>query len=222
MPESKAKHQPSFAELMLDQMGVDRTGLRHGEAKDLMLHVIESESEPPLGDPALQTPTLEPTAAEPDIPQPAPGQPMFIADPQKVADFKRTLRARRSPRCRHRKVNGIRCGSPARGGGSYCYFHYHIYTGDTQHLPVIEDGNSIAFVMGMILRDLANGRLEVRRANSMLYALQSTAALLKYLDFEPDPALLQQDEDEDDEDESPDPPLPSALTAFAQGVNRKA
>jgi len=53
--------------------------------------------------------------------------------------------------------------------------------------------------MGMILRDLANGSMEVRRANSMLYALQNTVALLKYLDFEPDASLLEQDEDDDDD-----------------------
>lgn len=215
MPESKLKNHPSLAELLLDRMGVDRTGVRRSEAKDLMLHVLDTECEPPSAD----DPMPEPLAAEPDIPEPGPGEPIFVADPQKVADFKRTLRARRSPRCRHRKVNGVRCGSPALGGGSYCYFHYHIYTGDTQHLPVIEDGNSIAFVMGMILRDLANGSMEVRRANSMLYALQNTVALLKYLDFEPDPALLEQDDD--DEDEPPDSTPPGGLTAFAQGVNRK-
>jgi hypothetical protein len=220
MPESSTKNHPSLAELLLDRMGVDRTGVRQSEARELMLHVLDSESEPLPNDTASQPPTADPTAAEPDVPEPGPGEPMFIADPQKVADFKRTLRARRSPRCRHRKVNGIRCGSPALGGGSYCYFHHSIYTGDTQHLPIVEDGNSIAFIIGMIVRELASGRLEVRRANSMLYALQSTAALLKYLDFEPDPALLEQDDD--DEDEPPDSPPPSGLTAFAEGANRKA
>jgi len=214
MPESKPKHHSGVAELILDTMGVDHTGLRRDEALKLMRHVLDSESEPPSVDAA----SPEPLAAEPDIPEPGPGEPMFVADPQKVADFKRTLRARRSPRCRHRKVNGVRCGSPAMGASSYCYFHYHIYTGDTQHLPVIEDGNSIAFVMGMILRDLANGSMEVRRANSMLYALQNTVALLKYLDFEPDPALLE--EEDDDEDEPPDPPpfgSPSPPSADRKG-----
>ena len=205
MPESRAKRQPSLAELLLDRMGVDRSGVRESEATNLLLHVIDSACEPPPAD----DPTPQPPAAEPYIPEPGPDEPIFVADPQKVADFKRTLRARRSPRCRHRKVNGVRCGSPARSGSSYCYFHYHIYTGDTQHLPVVEDGNSLAFVMGMILRELANGSMEVRRANSMLYALQNTVSLLKYLDFEPDPSLLEQEEDEDDEDQ------PSGSTRLA-------
>lgn len=200
MPESKSKHQPGVAELILKQFGVDCTGLTESEARELMLHVIQSEPQlPSPGEPAAQPLGPEPLAVEPDAPEPAPGEPIGIADPQKVADFKRTLRARRSPRCRHHKVNGVRCGSPAMADSSYCYFHYHIYTGDTQHLPVIEDGNSIAFVMGMILRDLANGSMEVRRANSLLYALQNTVALLKYLDFEPDSSLLQQDDDDEDE-----------------------
>ena len=117
---------------------------------------------------------------------------------------------------RHRKVNGVRCGSPAMSGGPYCYFHFHIYTGDTQHLPVIEDGNSIAFVMGTIVRELASGRLEVPRANSMLYAMQNTAALLKYLDFEPDPQLL-----EDQEDEEPANPMASTTGArFGESEKR--
>lgn len=218
MPESKAKHQPGVAELILKQMGVDCTGLTESEARELMLHVIQSEPQlPSPGEPAVQPLGRDPLAVEPDAPELGPGEPMGIADPQKVADFKRTLRARRSPRCRHRKVNGVRCGSPAMEASSYCYFHYHIYTGDTQHLPVIEDGNSIAFVMGMILRDLASGSMEVRRANSMLYALQNTVSLLKYLDFEPDPTLLDQ-EDDDDEDEPPNPS--DSPTAFAERPER--
>ena len=221
MPES-AKNHPSLAEILLDTMGVDRTGVRRNEARDLLMHVIESESEPPPGDSTLQPsdahPAPQPFPAESAFPEPepGPGEPMFIADPQKVADFKRTLRARRSPRCRHRKVNGVRCGSPAMSGG-YCYFHFHIYTGDTQHLPVIEDGNSIAFVMGTIVRELASGRLEVPRANSMLYAMQNTAALLKYLDFEPDPQLLEDDDEEEPSDSTP----PHGAVAFEGRVEHE-
>ena len=226
MPESNAKNHPSLAEYLLDRMGVDRTGVRQSEANDLLIHVIDSEAEPPPGDSTLQPsdadPAPQPLPAQPAAPEldpepePGPGEPIFVADPQKVAAFKRTLRARRSPRCRHRKVNGVRCGSPAMSGGPYCYFHFHIYTGDTQHLPVIEDGNSIAFVMGTIVRELASGRLEVPRANSMLYAMQNTAALLKYLDFEPDPQLL-----EDQEDEEPANPMASTTGArFGESEKR--
>lgn len=210
MSESTAKKHPSLAEFLLDRMGADHSGLRPSEANDLVLQIFDSMAEPPTDDSASQPPAAQPAAAapepqEPDFPaDPDRPRPIFIADPQKVADFKRTLRARRSPRCRHRKVNGLRCGSPAMGSGSYCYFHFHIYTGDTQHLPVVEDGNSIAFIMGMIVRELASGRLEVPRANSMLYALQGTATLLKHLDFEPDSSLLELDDDDDDDDEPPD------------------
>ena len=219
MPDSKLKYQPSLAEILLDKMGVDRSGVRPDEALELMLHVIDSECEPPPEGSAPQSFPAQPAAPSfGSEPEPEAGAPIFIADPQKVADFKRTLRARRSPRCRHRKVNGVRCGSPAQSGSSYCYFHYHIYTGDTQHLPVVEDGNSIAFVMGTIVRELASGRLEVPRANSMLYAMQNTAALLKYLDFEPDPKLLEEEPDED----PPAPLAPEQTSPSSATPERKA
>ena len=217
MPES-AKNHPSLAEYLLDRMGVDRTGVCQSEANDLVLHLIDSASEPPPDNPVAEPLTAQSADSEFDpAPEPAPGEPIFTADPEKVAAFKRTLGARRSPRCRHRKVNGVRCGSPALAGGPYCYFHFHIYTGDTQHLPVIEDGNSIAFIIGMIVRELASGRMEVRRANSMLYALQNTVSLLKYLDFEPDPQLLEDDEDDDEPSHPPPSGGPSGESSGTRG-----
>ena len=214
MPASSKDDRRGLSERLLDRLGVDRTGVRRNEARDLLLHLIDSAAQPSPDGPETEPFPAEPADFEPEN---DPGAPTLTVDPGKLADFKRTLRARRSRRCSHRKVNGVRCGSPAQGGGSYCYFHYHIYTGDTQHLPVIEDGNSIAFVMGMILRDLANGAMEVRRANSMLYALQNTVSLLKYLDFEPDPQLLEDDEDDDEPSHPPPSGGPSGESSGTRG-----
>jgi hypothetical protein len=105
-------------------------------------------------------------------------------------------------RCRHIKVNGTQCGSPAVLGRKLCYFHnqyrqkqLRINSNLQQQrgkitLPNLEDANSIqmglAHVMGLLLAQ----RIDHRTAGMLLYALQTASCNLKHTMFEPEPTRV--------------------------------
>jgi hypothetical protein len=107
------------------------------------------------------------------------------------------------PRCQHIKVNGVQCGCPALRQKKYCYFHHtwreetnprsnnrrraqRLANGQTAFiLPPLEDANSIQMALMEILYQLADGRIDSKRASLMLYALQTASNNLKQLSFEP-------------------------------------
>src|SRR5258708_7988162 len=98
----------------------------------------------------------------------------------------RTARARQSPRCHHIRQNGIRCGSPAMQGQPFCYVHDRMMNRmPTPQFPPLEDGNAVQCAIMQVLEGLAGGSIEVKVANSMLYALQTAATNLGRVNFEP-------------------------------------
>jgi len=98
----------------------------------------------------------------------------------------RTAHARQSPRCHHIRENGVRCGSPAMRGQPYCYVHDRMMNRmPTPQFPPLEDGNAVQCAIMQVLEGLASGSIEIKMANAMLYALQTAAANLRRVNFEP-------------------------------------
>jgi hypothetical protein len=104
-------------------------------------------------------------------------------------------------RCQHIKVNGTQCGCPALRRNKLCYFHKRHHEerielnldrlkddrrrAATLELPVLEDANSIQVSLMQIMRLVAAGRIELKAAGLMLYALQTASANLRRTSFEP-------------------------------------
>jgi len=94
----------------------------------------------------------------------------------------------RTPQCAHIKVNGIRCGSPALRGRELCFFHYRFLERQRQldeHLPPLEDANAIQFAIMQVLRAVLDDRIDLKKANVLLYGLQVATSNLEKTLFEP-------------------------------------
>jgi len=87
--------------------------------------------------------------------------------------------------CRHIKVDGIRCGSPALRNEPFCYYHHTIRRPvpmrelearrgmqGTFELPNPEDRSAIQHAIGQVLQRIAANELDPRRAGLLLYGLQ--------------------------------------------------
>ena len=124
------------------------------------------------------------------------------------------------PRCKHVKVNGARCESPALREQAYCYYHYRarqrelspqapLHTtaqrpGAVEERPLmaevplcpppdlflLEDANAIQCAVEWVLRRILDGSLEHRRAALLLHGLQIASANIKLTNFRPLPSEL--------------------------------
>jgi hypothetical protein len=106
-------------------------------------------------------------------------------------------------RCQHIKVNGTQCGCPALRRNKLCYFHKRHHEerillnldrvkddragrhAASLELPVLEDANSVQVSLMQIMRLVASGRIELKAAGLLLYALQTASANLSRTSFEP-------------------------------------
>jgi len=101
-----------------------------------------------------------------------------------------------APRCRHIKVSGTQCGSPAVRSKSFCYYHQQhrpivaecysdieYATGEIL-LPVFEDAHSVQCVIRQVMQMLLQKRIERRTASLLLYALQIASSNLKRMELE--------------------------------------
>jgi len=111
-------------------------------------------------------------------------------------------------RCRHLKVNGTQCGSPALKDHRFCYFHQrwheqklvinsarrvpHPTRGSlggsrkTLSLPVLEDANAIQLSVMQIMQMLIEGQIDKKTAGLLFYGLQIASSNLKHINFEPE------------------------------------
>jgi hypothetical protein len=102
-----------------------------------------------------------------------------------------------APRCRHIKVNGIQCGSPAHRNETLCYFHrhcrpitfafrggYHDYSPSEVILPAFEDAHSIQLTLRQVTELILRHKIDAKTASLMLYAVQIASSNLKRIDLE--------------------------------------
>ena len=100
-------------------------------------------------------------------------------------------------RCRHIKVNGTQCGSPALRKKNFCFYHQQNrpllvecfynpeeYATGEINLPVFEDAHSIQSVIRQVIQMVLQKRLEKKTASLMLYALQIASSNLKRMELE--------------------------------------
>jgi hypothetical protein len=101
-----------------------------------------------------------------------------------------------APRCRHIKVNGTQCGSPALRNKNFCFYHQdnrplkiecysdgEYATGEI-HLPFFEDAHSIQAVIRQVVQMVLQKRIERKTASLLLYALQIASSNLKRMELE--------------------------------------
>src|SRR6266436_3497213 len=99
-------------------------------------------------------------------------------------------------RCRHIKVNGTQCGSPALRNKIFCFYHQNdrprplpcysdieYATGEIT-LPFFEDAHSIQAVIRQVVQMVLQKRLEQKTASLLLYALQIASSNLKRMELE--------------------------------------
>ncbi len=101
-----------------------------------------------------------------------------------------------APRCRHIKVNGTQCGSPALRNKNFCFYHQQNrpmsvpcyyeqeYPLGEIDLPLFEDAHSIQAVLRQVVQMVMQKRLERKTANLLLYALQIASSNLKRMELE--------------------------------------
>src|SRR5277367_4005063 len=100
------------------------------------------------------------------------------------------------PRCRHIKLNGVQCGSPALRRRRYCYFHDRMLDGrkrfSERHLKprplfsmcLLEDANAVQVALMQVLQLLGSGQMDHKTAGLMLYGLQTASANVRQTNFE--------------------------------------
>jgi hypothetical protein len=104
--------------------------------------------------------------------------------------------AHRAPRCQHVKSNGVRCGSPALRTEIYCYFH-RIWRNQPDRrpflpnpndmlwsLPILEDPDGVQMAIQLVLDSVLSNKLELKRANTLLYGLQTAASNVRRTHFD--------------------------------------
>jgi hypothetical protein len=102
-----------------------------------------------------------------------------------------------APRCRHIKINGTQCGSPARRNESFCYFHQHCrpitldfrggyrdYSPSEVILPAFEDAHSIQLTLRQVTELILRHKIDDKVAGLVLYALQIASSNLKRRELE--------------------------------------
>jgi hypothetical protein len=96
------------------------------------------------------------------------------------------------PTCRHRKADGILCGSPALRGKPLCYFHQRDLDRSQQrarlrrraeslqlHFPPMETMTDVQIALFEVMEAHAADCIEPRRASALLFALQQASLHLR-------------------------------------------
>jgi hypothetical protein len=90
-------------------------------------------------------------------------------------------------RCKHIRVNGVRCGSPSLREKPFCYYHnrarkLHV----APVVPILEDANALQFALSEVLQAIQDDQIDLKKAAAMVYTLQVAAYNLKNgVNFEP-------------------------------------
>lgn len=80
--------------------------------------------------------------------------------------------------CRHIKINGLPCRSPALKGGQFCYYHSKIHSLGAEvkfgplQLPPPDDPAAIQLSVARISEAILSGRLDLKKAASLFNGLR--------------------------------------------------
>ena len=76
------------------------------------------------------------------------------------------------PQCQRLKKDGVRCGSPALRGKSFCYFHNRAPKPRPKRVvPQVPDPNNALAVLNWTLRGLMSGKLHHKEATQIIYGI---------------------------------------------------
>lgn len=101
------------------------------------------------------------------------------------------VHAANSPRCAHVKADGSQCGSPALKERLFCYFHDQLrppYDLPLTELAPLEDANGVQVAITQVTNALLQDRIDLKRANALLYGLHAAATNVKRVSPGPPPA----------------------------------
>src|SRR4051812_46058020 len=92
--------------------------------------------------------------------------------------------------CQHLHSNGNRCGSPALRGEQFCYYHHpdrrparrSVSTPSAVafDLPPIGEPEDIQIALCEIMKRLADGTLDVKRANVLLECVDRASSFVQF------------------------------------------
>ncbi len=112
--------------------------------------------------------------------------------------------------CRHIRINGLRCKSPALHGHAFCYFHAKLHTtaGNPRvvklKLPLPENKPAIQLSVALISDALLNARIDSKCAGQLLYGLQIAMQTIEnHLDYLPTKSLQSVTHTEDGDELAP-------------------
>lgn len=100
------------------------------------------------------------------------------------------------PPCQHTHPNGNRCGSPALRGQQFCFYHHPARPRPSSparaarasfYVPPITDAEEFQLALSEVIRRVADGSLDLERANFLFTALQVAKASLDSLNSGPSP-----------------------------------
>ncbi|MGC1421759.1 MAG: hypothetical protein WA354_17230 [Terracidiphilus sp.] len=88
--------------------------------------------------------------------------------------------------CRHVKINGLRCQSPALKGGQFCYYHAKLHNVGAEpdlkfgplQLPPPEDAAAVQLSVARINDAIIHGRLDLRKASALFNGLRIASRLI--------------------------------------------
>src|ERR1039457_1040102 len=122
--------------------------------------------------------------------------PMCRKEARGRESYRASMSPNTAPRCRHIKVNGTQCGSPALRQKNFCFYHQQVrpttvecyydqsYPLGEITLPLFEDAHSIQTVIRQVVQMVLQKRLERKTASLLLYALQIASSNLKRMELE--------------------------------------
>jgi len=99
------------------------------------------------------------------------------------------------PLCQHR-IGDARCGSPAKRGKRYCYFHQREHQRGARRKSeqarqkwfesvALDDANAVQKALTQVMQRLASGQIEHKNAGQILYKLQIASMNLRKVSLDP-------------------------------------
>ena len=111
----------------------------------------------------------------------------------------RTSKTMPARSCRHIKVTGVRCGSPAMHGEEFCYFHLRMLrtipgpASRVHHAALLEDHESIQASLVETVNAILRGSIDLKRAELVLRALNIAVRNMRNVHFGLHPERMVKD-----------------------------